>query len=315
MRRISNLAFHYRILANSLFSELDKSRSSGKKPALGGSLFSSAPGSLPAELQPLAPLQTAVSKASVSSNSAVTTANTEYDKLHGPSVQLPTPPVHAARLSQLLKSLANAESSVSDIIKSREALIGGLEKLLDSNRSALAKEQSQVQELSTRKAAVEAKKREVEDGIMRGLSAEESTGSNREDIADRTAHAPDEAEPERPVVEELTPPPVETLTPVDSPKLNPIDTPQNHPPLNDSHDLQPLSDDANSSSTAAPDILSTLAMARNRPQSGSPANGSSTKKRKVSHGQQDYSQFTGGDAMEDLDDDVAELLRQESNKH
>lgn len=222
--------------------------------------------------------------------------------------------MHAARLSQLLKSLANAESSVSDSIKSREALIGGLEKLLDSNRAALAKEQSQVRELSTRKAAVEGKKREVEDGIMRGLSAEESTGSNREDITDRTAYPPEESEPERPVIEELTPPPVETLTPVGSPKLNPIDTPQNRSPLNDSQDFQPLPGGANFSSTAAPDILSNLAMARNRPQPGSPSNGSSTKKRKVSHGQQDYSQFTGEDAMEDLDADVAELLRQESNK-
>lgn len=222
--------------------------------------------------------------------------------------------MHAARLSQLLKSLANAESSVSDIIKSREALIGGLEKLLNSNREALAKEQSQVQELSTRKAAVEAKKREVEDGIMRGLSAEESTESNREDIADRTVLPPEEAEPERPAVEELTPPPVESLTPMGSPKLNPINTPQNHPPLNDSEDLQPLSGDAVSSSTTAPDILSNLAMSHGRSHSGGPANGSSAKKRKVSHGQPDYSQFTGGDAMEDLDDDVAELLRQESNK-
>jgi regulator of Ty1 transposition protein 103 len=32
------------------------------------------------------------------------------------------------------------------------------------------------------------------------------------------------------------------------------------------------------------------------------------------HGEEDYAEFTGGDAMAELDDDVAELLRQESNK-
>jgi regulator of Ty1 transposition protein 103 len=304
--------------------ELDKSRSTGKKPMLGGSLFSSSPGTLPSELQPLAPLQTAVSKAAVSSNTAVTTANTEYDKLNGPSAQIPTPPVHAARLSQLLKSLANAESSVSDIIKSREALIGGLEKLLETNRSALAKDQSQAAELSSRKAATESKKRQVEDGIMRGLSAEESSSSFRDgDSADRTTHGSEEEELERPAIEELTPPPVEKLTPVGSPQLNPIDTPQNHPSLQNSNDLQPLSTDAfsqppHTSDTSPPvpatEILSGLTMHHSRPQSGSPANGSSAKKRKVSHGQPDYAEFAGGDAMADLDAEVAELLRQESNK-
>ena len=220
--------------------------------------------------------------------------------------------------------MANAESSVSDIIKSREALISGLEKLLDTNRSALAKDQSQAAELSSRKAATESKKREVEDGIMRGLSAEESSSSFKNgESADRTTHASEEDELERPAIEELTPPPVEKLTPMGSPHLNPIDTPQNHPSLHNSHDLQPLSSDAipQPLQTANPsppipgaDLLSSLTMHRNRPQSGSPANGSSAKKRKVSHGQQDYAEFAGGDAMEDLDADVAELLRQESNK-
>ncbi|KAJ9292859.1 hypothetical protein DTO271G3_8306 [Paecilomyces variotii] len=274
--------------------ELDKSRSSGKKPLLGGSLFSSSSGSIPPELQPLAPLQVALSKATMSSGASVTAANTEYDKMHDPNTPLPTPPVHAARLSQLLKSLANAESSVSEIIKSRQSLINGLEKLLDTNRSALAKEQSVMAQLSERKAETEAKKREVEDGIMRGLSADSSP------VAQNGDPCVGESEPPRPEIEALTPPPVEALTPVGSPKPEAQDQSENHPFMSLGNESQG-SDDG--SSTLPPSLVPS------NPQSGSPSNGVSSKKRKVTHGEDDYAAFAGGD----LDADVAELLRQESN--
>ncbi|PGH17684.1 hypothetical protein AJ79_01046 [Helicocarpus griseus UAMH5409] len=306
--------------------EVDKSRSSGKKPLLGGSLFASSPGSIPSELQPLAPLQTAVSKATVSSSAAVTTANAEYDKLNGPSAQIPTPPVYAARLSQLLKSLANAESSVSEIIKSRQNLIQGLEKLLDTNRTALSKEQSQVEQLTARKNETESKKRDVEDAIMRGLSVENSPAPHGNGNGNGHAETTPSEEPERPVVEALTPPPIESLTPVGSPR--------NQRPKHDDHQAlqtenfpptQGIDNQVpNATTTTAADLTSTLAALHGHghglPQSstsGSPTNGSSAKKRKVSHAQQDeYPGFaSGGDAMEDLDDDVAELLRQESNKY
>ncbi|ODH45075.1 hypothetical protein ACO22_00467 [Paracoccidioides brasiliensis] len=331
--------------------EVDKSRSSSKKPLLGGSLFASSPGSIPPELQPLAPLQIAVSKATVSSSAAVTAANAEYDKMHDPSAQIPTPPVHAARLSQLLKSLANAESSVSEIIKSRQILIQGLEKLLDANRAALHKEQAQAEQLAARKIETESKRRDVEDAIMRGLSVENSPASHGNGGGHETGNAESTAptqigeEPERPVVEALTPPPVETLTPVGSP------TPNQLPPS--SYELgqpdtaeqqsqqqqqqqQPFLAETSLPETSvpmqmpmpiSPDLTSTLAAlhghahAHGGPQqpstSESPANGSSAKKRKVSHTQQDeYMGFAaGGDVMEELDDDVAELLRQEGSKY
>ncbi|KAJ9221983.1 hypothetical protein DTO271D3_4915 [Paecilomyces variotii] len=274
--------------------ELDKSRSSGKKPLLGGSLFSSSSGSIPPELQPLAPLQVALSKATMSSGASVTAANTEYDKMHDPNTPLPTPPVHAARLSQLLKSLANAESSVSEIIKSRQSLINGLEKLLDTNRSALAKEQSVMAQLSERKAETETKKREVEDGIMRGLSADSSP------VAQNGDASVGESEPPRPEIEALTPPPVEALTPVGSPKPEAHDQSENQPFMSLGNESQG-SDDG--SSTLPPSFVPS------NPQSGSPSNGVSSKKRKVTHGEDDYAAFAGGD----LDADVAELLRQESN--
>lgn len=230
----------------------------------------------------------------MSSGASVTAANTEYDKMHDPNTPLPTPPVHAARLSQLLKSLANAESSVSEIIKSRQSLINGLEKLLDTNRSALAKEQSVMAQLSERKAETETKKREVEDGIMRGLSADSSP------VAQNGDASVGESEPPRPEIEALTPPPVEALTPVGSPKPEAHDQSENQPFMSLGNESQG-SDDG--SSTLPPSFVPS------NPQSGSPSNGVSSKKRKVTHGEDDYAAFAGGD----LDADVAELLRQESN--
>lgn len=210
--------------------ELDKNRSSGKKPMLGGSLFSA--GSIPPELQPLVQLQLNVSKGSVASGTAVNTANAEFDKMNDPGTPAPPAPVHAARLSQLLKSLANAESSVSEIIKSRQALMEGLEKMLESNRTALSRETALLTQMGERKVDTEIRKREVEDAIMRGLSAEASLTP-----AD---HAGGLEEPARPTVEALTPPPIESLTPTGSPAVNDGDAhqPQPHPfTLSEDHQM------------------------------------------------------------------------------
>ncbi|KAF7590457.1 hypothetical protein BBP40_002861 [Aspergillus hancockii] len=271
--------------------EIDKSRSIGKKPPLGGSLFSSSSGSTPSELQPLVPVQVALSKATVTSGASTTTANAEYDKMHDPNTPLPTPPVHAARLSQLLKALANAESSVSEVIKSRLALIDGLEKLLETNRSALSREQSLATQLSERRSETETKKREVEDGIMRGLSAENSPATNFGDSGV-------EGEPvARPEVEALTPPPVEALTPVGSPKQEPKEA--SFVAQNDSH--------VPTTGFTLPGFgFSTEPATNNLPHD---PNGLHTKRRKVAHEEEDYAQFASGD----LDADVAELLKQESN--
>lgn len=291
---------------------MDKSKSSTKKPLLGGSLFPSSPGSLPPELQPLAPLQVAVSKSSVSSNAAVSTANSEYNKLNDPAAETLTPPVHAARLSALLKSLANAESSVSEIIKSRQNLIAGLEKLLDTNRAALEKEKSDVEQMSNRKAETENKKRDVEDAIMRGLSVDDtSTPYNNGDTPwAGSEHFDPNNELEAPAVEALTPPPVEALTPVMSPKLNPTADSENN---ESGEQNNPLESQTGGASSSIPDIMASLAMAQTAQNSLNHNVTDSNKKRKVIHNTDAYPEFEG-DAMADLDADVAELLRQESNK-
>ncbi|KAF4260994.1 hypothetical protein KXX33_007748 [Aspergillus fumigatus] len=280
--------------------EIDKSRSTGKKPLLGGSLFSSPSGSVPSELQPLVPLQAALSKATMASGASATAANGEYDKMNDPAVPLPTPPVHAARLSQLLKALANAESSVSEVIKSRLALIDGLEKLLETNRAALSKEQSVLSQLTERKAETEAKKRDVEDSIMRGLSIDNPSLPQPSDAG---AEAPAVARPE---VEALTPPPVEAITPVGSPTQAPQEKIQESVEEGqvDGFSLPGIGQPTNNvpSDTGLPGLSSLSGML----QQGSP-NGVNSKKRKVTHGEEDYAQYASGD----LDADVAELLNQE----
>lgn len=315
-----------------MYTDLDKSRSAGKKPLLGGSLFSNSSGpSAPTEIQPLVPLQISVSKAVASANSAAATADVEYDKLTDPSKTIPTPPVHAARLSALLKSLASAEGAVSESIKARRALLDGLEKIVGMNRSALVAEEAQHVEFSTRKGLIEAKKREVEDGIMRGLSAESSPAAPHATLTPDSkvhvngkgtprSHDASSAQLERPHVEELTPPPVESLTPVGSPHAEaaqPYSTTSFgstlvHTQQSTNH-LHPESMPVASlppAVTPGSDLLTSLSMPPVRHYAGSPGAGNTYKRRRL---EPDYSAFGAGeDAMADLDEDVAELLRAES---
>ena len=282
--------------------EIEKNRSTTQKQPLGGSFFkSSSTGSTPSELQPLVPLQTALTKAAMNSNSSATPAISEYEKLHDPHAQQPTPPVQAARLSQLLKTLANAESSVSEVIKSRRALIDGLEKLLAANRSELAKEEALVTKLTELKEQTDTKKREVEDAIMRGFTDDGQRasidGNTNEGLA-------------RPEPEALTPPPVEAITPVGSPK--PAHQPASHGPFTEDAPMAipedlviPGAGTGSGNGEAFPD-----------PSNISPGGGNDfdlsinsvgAKRRKVTHGEEDYAQFATGD----LDADVAELIAQQ----
>ncbi|KAJ5776066.1 uncharacterized protein N7511_001077 [Penicillium nucicola] len=283
--------------------EIDKTRSTTKKQTLGGSFFKdSSSGSTPSEIQPLVPLQVAVSKAALSSNSSATTATAEFEKLHDPKNPQPTPPVQAARLSQLLKSLANAESSVSEVIKSRRALIDGLEKMLQTNRAELAKEEAIGTDISAKKTQVDIKKHEVEDAIMRGISSEDNSAAAGEGGHDESVA--------RPEVEALTPPPVEAITPVGSPQ------PEKQQIEKQPIRRGPFTEDADEEET--PDWAN-LGIPSDVVPAGNGASGTlplghgndidlsadgQAKRRKISHGEEDYSEFAGGD----LDDDVAALL-------
>ena len=288
-------------------------------------------------------LQIAVSKALASSSSATATADVEYDKLTDPSKTTPTPPVLAARLSALMKSLANAEGAVSQSIKARRALLEDLEKLLETNKAALAVDETKHAELTQRKAAMEARKREVEDGIVRGLSSDTSLGlggvstSAAIDPSTNVNGGSDLRPPnngtvvpglEPPPTEDLTPPPMESLTPVGSPRASTDNVPtsarkvQEHAVSNQANvahaTTQPSPHPQPVIATAGADLLSSLSMPPVRHYAGSGSGsspgtmggGSAFKKRKL---EADFAVFGAGeDAMADLDADVAELLRAES---
>jgi regulator of Ty1 transposition protein 103 len=172
---------------------------------------------VPPELQPLAQLQSTFSRCDTTVQPLLQTADTEYTKLTDPNTPVPSPPVHAARLSSLLKNLATAEGALDASLKARRELIAGLEKLLEANRAKLEFEEMAHSELSSRRATIEAKKKGVEDGIMRGLSADAlaaavSSGPSADSRPTGTDGSPE--------VEAFTPPPpdVENFTPSGSPE-------------------------------------------------------------------------------------------------
>jgi regulator of Ty1 transposition protein 103 len=197
--------------------EVDRSRS-GRKPALGGSLFSSS--SIPPELATVAPLATALQKADMNAKPAVTAANQDYDKLT--TTPIPSPPMYAASLAALVKKLATAEGAVAESIKARRALISGLEKLLETNKAKLSSEEGVIASLNARKLAIDGRKSEVEDGILKGLPVEDQQAIS---AAPLPVAGGASQRPARPDIEELTPPPMESFTPVGSPQLAPQHVP------------------------------------------------------------------------------------------
>ena len=294
----------------SRISEIDKSKgSSGKKTLMGNNLFSSSSSTgVPKELETVAPLQIAVTKATIAARPHIDAAQSEYVKITDPDAIQPSPPVYAARLSSLIKSLASAESSLSASIKARQALVSDIAKILEINKSALAKDEETYMEVESRKTSTEAKKREVEDAIMKGLASTDSPGAlNAEE------NSPQAYMSERPEVEELTPEPEDLPLDTTSGGLDYIDE-------------QPI--ETNPALAAALSGFDNgVTTGTVRKASGSGLNGMSAKRRKMSHDEDNAIPDLGpmenllgsdvptaDDVTGDLDADVNELLAQEGAK-
>ena len=254
--------------------------------------------------------QQIISKLVLSTKTSINAANQDYEKLTDASAAPPSAPVHAARLNGLLKTLANAEGAVSESIKARRVLIEGLQKILDTNRVALAAEEIQLSELSDRRNEIDAKKREVEESIMRGFASNSNPGSPVGDGSPHIQQSPvtPAPEPDRPEVEALTPPgypqPPES-EPVPEIDLGPSNGQNAY--NNGSHkiqeyDQQPLS--------ARMDYLPGLPGLSSQIRPVSAASSGSAKKRKLIV-DDDFPDL-GDDAMDGLDADVAEMLRRDS---
>ncbi|KAH6641461.1 RNA polymerase II-binding domain-containing protein [Chaetomium tenue] len=184
-------------------AEIDKARPAANAGGFGGNAFSSSGPSIPPELIPLVAPQQATTKASQPMKNSLNTANTEYEKLTDPATTTAALPVQAARLSGLLKTLANAEGAVTQCIRARKDLIKELEGILATNREALDADEKQMMELSGRRTEVEQKKQAVEMAIIGNLSNAEETSPQGHGTVSPVP------EPDRPQVEALTPPHVQ----------------------------------------------------------------------------------------------------------
>lgn len=228
-------------------------------------------------------------------------------------------------MNGLLKTLANAEGAVAESIKARKLLIEGLEKILDTNRSVLASEETQLSELSSQRTEIGDKRREVEANIMRGFSTS-NPATPVGDASPGTQHSPltpgpsASVEPDRPEVEALTPPGYPQPPAVEPIPEYDLNQPQtlNHNLSNHqtdygnqgmhtnghshSHSLYQQDYGAHSP-TGAPglDLLSSLSTTYARP-----ASSGSAKKRKVMGSGDEFPDLGGVDEM--LDDEVVGML-------
>jgi regulator of Ty1 transposition protein 103 len=279
--------------------ELDKARGNVKS-GFGGSPFGSNAPSVPSEFAPLISAHQTVGKLSVPLKSTVSAANEEFDKQTDPTTAQPSAPVYAARLTGLLKTLANAESAVAECVKAREGLISGLEKLLEANRTALDNDKNAALELAERKQAVEDTKQQVELAYLRVKGSIDGSEVKAEDGSGSPA-----PEPDRPEMEALTPPPMESFTPPEMEALTP-------PNMDDPEPVFQTEPEPELSAAAE----ATLA-AKSEPHSDGPAayqsvtistNGSN-KRRRV----EDADDFPDLGADDGIDADVAEMLRKDSS--
>ncbi|KAH7409837.1 RNA polymerase II-binding domain-containing protein [Phaeosphaeria sp. MPI-PUGE-AT-0046c] len=324
-RQIFNQAVQHEV--EKRINEVDNSRGP-RKPALGGSLFSST--SVPPELTSVAPIATSLQKAELNTKPAVAAANQDYEKQTAPGAQMPSPPMHAAALAGLVKKLAQAEGAVADSIKARQDLIVGLEKLLETNKTKLELEQAQAVDLRTRKDAIEGRKRTVEAAILKGLSAAETNKLSA--AAPLPAASP--VARERPQVEELTPPPMESFTPVGSPQQLAAEVVQPVPDIGDDIMPEAVANPVEPETAPAPAGLSTepgFATAIGEPNHqaaadllkslqhpriesggvyGQEAYQQAYKKRKVSksEAEDEFAAFAGDGEMEGIDDNLGALI-------
>lgn len=221
-------------------------------------------------------------------------ANTDYDSLMAPGSTVPSAPVYAARLSGLLKTLAQAEGAVEQCVKARRVLVNELQKLLDTNRNALIEDENELENVMQKKIKVEDKKTEVERAIMAGLPNDEPypTGNGQDDQPI--------AEIDRPEVEALTPPSndEDEFEPEPNPEPNPV--PEWSPEFPPETALP---------AHAAPTTQTLHAVDSSYKSVAASSNG--TKRRRLD----DTSDFPdlGGD--DGIDADVAEMLRTDSGSN
>jgi regulator of Ty1 transposition protein 103 len=265
---------------------------------------------------------------------AVASANQDYEKHTAPGSTMPSPPMHAAGLAALVKKLAVAEGAVAESIKARQALVAGLEKLLETSKAKLENETAQMADLKMRKDAIESRKRKVEEAILKGLSAAETNKISAAAPLPAATTAP--VSQERPQVEELTPPPMESFTPTGSPQQAPVQGYEPVPDIGDDVMPEPVANPVEPQAAPAPhghttepayattmgetnhpavaDLLKSLQHPRMGMEKGGvygqEAYQQAHKKRKMSrsNAEDEFAAFQGDGDMEGIDDNLGALI-------
>ncbi|RPB02122.1 DUF618-domain-containing protein [Choiromyces venosus 120613-1] len=198
--------------------DVDKGKSNassgatGRKPllggAFGGSFGGSGSSSAPLEFTPILNSHKGLALKNSSATIAVGSANSEYQKQFDTET-LPVPPVYAARLSSLLKTLDSAHIAVKGAIEARETHIRNLERLLSQSKTALENDKNTLKDIVTKRQKTETTKQEVEMMILKGMDEpqnNQTNGSNGGEGAAGSSTEHDAASPKSPEVEALTPP-------------------------------------------------------------------------------------------------------------
>lgn len=196
-------------------SDLDKGKAA--KGKLGGSLFASADeatGGTPAELKEITDLHTHLRKSALESDATTQHATESYLTTWVSLVATPAPPVEAARINALLKTLSTAHSTLQTTLAARDSLLASLEKTVNEHRLAREKEETALRSLESQRATFDERKTLVDEAIMKGLAPEPlplPDDIRRQHDALHAQKGGDELP--RPEMEPLTPPAADTLTP------------------------------------------------------------------------------------------------------
>ena len=161
-------------------AELDKAKGASRT-AIGGSIFggvssgassssaaAAAAAALPQEFAPLVAPQRNVTKLLISTQGAASKADSEFEKIMNSPP--PAAPVFAARLNGLLKTIADGEDAVAQMVRARTELKSVLDGLQAQYQKLLEADQQRLAQLAQRRMQVDERKRQVEDKIMRDLA-------------------------------------------------------------------------------------------------------------------------------------------------
>jgi regulator of Ty1 transposition protein 103 len=221
------MAHLYRVFLSLIFPKaIDKHRAGGSSKGLGGGLKlgsgflggnnGKSAADIPLEFVPLLKTHRDINEKTSSVTITTGSANTEFQKQFD-TEHLPAPPVYAARLSSLLKTLDSADNAVKGAIESRKAHIRNIERLLEQSKAALAKDEGTVAALAEKKKRTEETKLSVENLILEGMEENNSGGDGDRTPGDNT---PDDFK--SPEIEALTPPAQIQYEPPDPPSASEI---------------------------------------------------------------------------------------------